>query len=58
MKDLKKLHELRRQHPYLNQCRIITDSDAHYLEHINEADNSLYVKEKTREEVIRVLRGE
>ena len=47
VKDLTKLHELQKANEYLKKCTIITDSDAHYLEHINEPVNSLYVKEKT-----------
>ena len=35
VRDLKKLHQLKRDNPYLEQCRIISNSDAHYLEHIN-----------------------
>ena len=35
LKDLKKLHEVRRQNPYLETCRIISNYDAHYLENIN-----------------------
>ena len=38
VRDLKKLHQLKRDNPYLEQCRIISNSDAHYLEHINEAN--------------------
>ncbi len=39
VKDLKKLHQLKQDHPYLDHCRIISNSDAHYLEHINEAQS-------------------
>jgi len=56
VKDLKKLHELRKQHPYLEKCRIISDSDAHYLEHMNEPVHELYVEERTREAVIKALK--
>ena len=56
VKDLKKLHELRKQHPYLEKCRIISDSDAHYLEHINEPLHELYVEERTREAVLKALK--
>ncbi len=55
LKDMKKLHELRRNNPYLEQCRIITNSDAHYLENINEPDNTLFVEEKTVNGVICAL---
>ena len=57
LKKMEKLHALRREHPYLNNCRVITDSDAHYLENINEAVNYLDVKEKTLQGVIDALKN-
>lgn len=57
LKNMGMLHELARTNPYLNECRIITDSDAHYLEHMNEAKNSLYVEEKSVEGVLKALAG-
>ena len=57
LKDLKKLHEVRRQNPYLETCRIISNSDAHYLEHINEPVLSLPVREKCAEAVVEALLG-
>lgn len=56
VKDLTKLHELRRQHPYLNQCRIISNSDAHYLEQIQEPELTIEVKEKSVEAVLEAIR--
>ena len=55
VKDLKKLHQLKRDHPYLDHCRIISNSDAHYLEHINEPELTLQVKEKTPQGIIDAL---
>jgi len=57
LKHMEKLHELREAHPYLRNCRVITDSDAHYLEHINEPVNFMEVKEKSLQGVINALRG-
>ncbi|MFR8318509.1 MAG: hypothetical protein ACLU94_10255 [Catenibacillus sp.] len=37
VKNIERLGGLQKVHPYLNHCRIITNSDAHYLEHIHEA---------------------
>ena len=56
VKDLKNLHRLRRTEPYLDGCRIISNSDAHYLEHINEPRLTLEVEEKSREAVVETLR--
>lgn len=58
VKDLKKLHQLRKDNPYLDKCRIISNSDAHYLEHINEPELTLQVEEKTAQGIIDALLGE
>ncbi|MCI8949677.1 MAG: PHP domain-containing protein [Lachnospiraceae bacterium] len=55
--DLRKLHRLKKEHPYLEQCRIISNSDAHYLEHIHEANLTLPVKEKSIQGVLETLKG-
>ncbi len=52
VKDLKKLHSLKSAHSYLNQCRIISNSDAHYLEHIHEPNLTLGVREKSIQGVL------
>ena len=57
VKDLGKLHSLLRENPYLADCRIISNSDAHYLEHINEPRLTLEVEEKSREAVVETLRS-
>lgn len=46
---------LSKKHPYLHQCRIISNSDAHYLEHINEPVHFLHTKEMNRKEILRAL---
>lgn len=58
VKDLKNLHRLRRTEPYLAGCRIISNSDAHYLEHINEPGLTLQVEERSRRAVVEALRRE
>lgn len=55
LKDMKKLHELKRMNPYLEKCTIISDSDSHYLDGLNEPEYTLYVEEKTRAGVLRAL---
>ncbi len=55
LKDMKNLHRIRSEHPYLEGCRVITDSDAHYLEHINEPVNFLEVREKGVKGIIKAL---
>ncbi len=55
--DMKNLHKLRANHPYLEKCRVITDSDAHYLPKLNEPINTLYVKERSRAAILDYLDG-
>ena len=56
LKDMKKLHSLKREHPYLEHCRIISNSDAHYLEHINERGFTLPAAERSAKAVVDTLR--
>ena len=54
---LDKLHELKKNHPYIDSCRIICDSDAHQLVDIREPEYTIPVQEKTPKAVIDYLRG-
>ncbi|MDO4294562.1 MAG: PHP domain-containing protein [bacterium] len=56
LKQVKKLHELKRQHPYLEHCRILCNSDAHYLEQIHEPEWVLPVRERSVEAVLETIR--
>ena len=56
--DMEKLSKLQKSNPYLTQCRTICNSDAHYLEHIHEAEYTMAVKERSAAGVIAYLRGE
>jgi len=42
----KELHRIQREHPYFLNCNIISSSDAHYLEDINEAYYQIYVESR------------
>ena len=53
--DIAKLDELKQQHPILNSMNIVTCSDAHYLENMKEAQNTLELPALTREAVIKAL---
>ncbi len=55
VKDLRQLHRLKKAHPYLEGCRIVSDSDAHYLEHIHEPGLTLPVEEKSARGVVEAL---
>lgn len=55
IKDPEKIPGMKEQHPYLKGCRIISDSDAHYLEHIQEPVQFLEVEEKSVQAVLRAL---
>ncbi len=55
IKDMTHYHALKKQHPYLEHCRIISDSDAHYLEHINEPRYTLSVKSRNPKDILSAL---
>ncbi|MDO4574896.1 MAG: PHP domain-containing protein [Planctomycetia bacterium] len=55
LKDLSCLHEIRRRNPYLEQCRVLNDSDAHYLEHIHEPERTLVLEEKSARCLVETL---
>ena len=43
--------------PYLNGCKIIHDSDAHYLEHIHEREQFLTAASAKPADVLEALTG-
>jgi len=53
--DISKYAELSKKHPYLQTCRIITDSDAHMLGKINEPVNFIIAKSRSREDILKAL---
>ncbi len=56
LKDLSKLHALKDSNPYLNKCKIVSNSDAHYLEHINEPVNYIYAESREVPHILKALR--
>lgn len=55
VKAIEQLEALKAAHPYLNGCRIITDSDAHDLEHIHEAVHRLHSPGKNIKDILKSL---
>lgn len=55
LKNMASLHAVQAANPYLKERNVITNSDAHYLEYINEPVNTLYVWEKSIEGVLESL---
>lgn len=53
--DISKLEGLSKNNPYLKQCNIITDSDAHMLGNINESVNYLNCESRNKEDIIKAL---
>lgn len=53
--DKSKLETLRAQHPILDTLNIVTSSDAHYLENMRDAENTLELPAPKAEEVLRLL---
>ena len=55
IKDESKVTGLLRSNPYLQGCKVITNSDAHTLMDINEPIHCLHAVEKTRASVLQAL---
>lgn len=55
IKNLQNSESLLDQHQYLQKCKIITNSDAHYLSHINEPVNFMKCEDKSPESVLHFL---
>lgn len=49
------VENLKNQHPYLQNCRIVHDSDAHTLENISLPENFLTLEEKSVTAVLKAL---
>ena len=56
VKDLNKLSGLLDTHLYLSRCRIISNSDAHYLEHIHEPEHTIDVAGLSAAEITKALK--
>lgn len=54
--DMTKYRDIVKDNPYILNCRIISDSDAHYLEDINERINFIHPEENTPECIINYLK--
>ena len=57
IKDLKNLHRLQEKHPYLKDCMILSDSDAHYLPDIHEPTYTMLVPELSVSGVFAALKA-
>ena len=55
LKNMSNLHRLRKEHPYLNRCNVISNSDAHYLEDIRDPGYSLLAEDRTPQAVLAAL---
>ena len=55
--DIDCIEDLKKQFPYLNKLRILTGSDAHYLEHMKLPSFTIDVKENTIEAILNFLKS-
>lgn len=53
--DFRHLHQIRREHPYFLNCRMISSSDAHYLPDIHEAEYQIYPAGREAADVVAYL---
>ena len=52
---MKNLHRLKRKHHYLENCRILSSSDAHYLWDIAEPNLQIYARSKSPSDILEAL---
>ncbi|MBP5494529.1 MAG: PHP domain-containing protein [Lachnospiraceae bacterium] len=55
LQKMENLHKLQDANPYLRDCNVIKDSDAHYIEHISEAVNTIYAESNSIDDVLAAL---
>ena len=54
--DKGRFDDIATAHPYFKRCKILSSSDAHYLEDINEAQNFIEAENNTPEAIIKALK--
>lgn len=57
LKNMSKFYELLKAHTYLEKCKPITNSDAHYLQDINEAVNYLHCESRDVKDILNALKS-
>lgn len=50
------LHQIQKEHPYFLQCKMLSSSDAHYLEDIREPDYQIYARSRAEKDILEGLR--
>lgn len=55
MKDVTHFSQIAKTNPYLYQCQMLINSDAHYLEHISEPEHILSVDQCTTKDILQHL---
>ena len=55
--DTDNLEHLKKQYPYLNELKILSSSDAHYLEHMRLKDNFIEAEENSIEAIFKALKS-
>lgn len=53
--DLKNLHRIQKEHPYFLGCKIVSSSDAHYLEDIHEPEYQIFPRSRSIADILDVL---
>ena len=55
LKDMSNLHRLRAANPYLEHCNIVSNSDAHDLEHIHQANYTIQTASRSISDILDAL---
>lgn len=57
LRELSCLEALKKAHPHLNHCKILSSSDAHYLQDIGAAGQQIFLEENSAACLIHTLRN-
>ena len=55
--DMENLETLKKQYPYLNELKILSGSDAHYLEHLKLKEHYIEAEENSIESIFEALKS-
>lgn len=55
IKNFDHLHRIQKEHPYFLQCKMLSSSDAHYLEDIHEPDYQIYARSRSVSDILDTL---
>lgn len=53
--DFKNLHKIQNEHPYFLHCNMLSNSDAHYLQDIRQAQYQIFAESKAIPDILKAI---